>query len=193
MASCVSPKLAFKFFGPFEVVHQINSIAYELALPMGYGIDLVFHVSQLKPKVGSKTSVSPTILDISSGLHIPEAVLDTELVRRGGKTVSQPLIKWSWWDSSLATWEDEVAVKQFFSLCTSLGQAGYLGGICQEQCNLHWRANTGCRTCYSLQVWRRESEAGSWSYSWQKQEAKGAIAQGSRILNTSVPTGCNMT
>lgn len=41
-------KLAFKFYGLFEIIRQINPVAYELALPSGSGIHPVFHVSQLK-------------------------------------------------------------------------------------------------------------------------------------------------
>jgi hypothetical protein len=128
VASRPHPKLAFKFFGPFEVVRKINSVAYELALPVGCGIHPVFHVSQLKPKVGSRTSVSPVIPDISTGLQIPETVLETRLIWRGGKTVSQVLVKWSGWDTSLATWEDEVMVKQHFPFAPAWGQAGSRGG-----------------------------------------------------------------
>jgi hypothetical protein len=128
VASRPHPKMAFKFFGPFEAVRNINSVAYELALPVGCGIHPVFHVSQLKPKVGSRTSVSLVIPDLSTGLQIPETVLETRLIWRGGKIVSQVLVKWSGWDTSLATWEDEVMVKQHFPFAPAWGQAGSRGG-----------------------------------------------------------------
>jgi hypothetical protein len=54
-------KLAFKFFGPFEIIRQVNLVAYELALPSSSGIHPVFHVSQLKSMVGSQMNVSPSL------------------------------------------------------------------------------------------------------------------------------------
>ncbi|CAD6269357.1 unnamed protein product [Miscanthus lutarioriparius] len=42
-------KLCFNYFGPFEIVAKIGSIAYKLALPPGSAVHLVFHVSLLKP------------------------------------------------------------------------------------------------------------------------------------------------
>jgi hypothetical protein len=110
------------------VVRKINSVAFELALPIGCGIHPMFHVSQLKPKVVSRTLVSPVIPDLSTGLQFPEIVLETRLIWHGGKIVSQVLVKWSGWDPSLATWEDEVMVKQHFPFAPAWGQARSRGG-----------------------------------------------------------------
>lgn len=78
----VSQKLAFRFFGPFEVIKQINLVAYELALPHGSAVHRVFHVSQLKPMVlvTEHTPVSPSLPDFDTTLKVPEQILDSRLI-----------------------------------------------------------------------------------------------------------------
>ncbi|KAK3560433.1 hypothetical protein QTP86_008441 [Hemibagrus guttatus] len=41
--------LSPKFIGPFEIIRQVNSVAYRLRLPASYCICPTFHVSLLKP------------------------------------------------------------------------------------------------------------------------------------------------
>lgn len=116
-------KLAFRFFGPFEIIKKVNHVAYELALPSDSAIHPVFHVSQLKAAVGTRVAVNDSLPDLSIGLQVPEEVLDSRLLRRGSRVIPQVLVRWSKCPVSLSTWEDEQAIKQSFPMAPAWGQA----------------------------------------------------------------------
>lgn len=44
-------KLSLKFYGPYEIIQKIGSVAYKLNLPLSANIYPVFRVSQLKQKL----------------------------------------------------------------------------------------------------------------------------------------------
>lgn len=47
LAPRANQKLAFKLFGPFQVISRVGSVVYKLKLPDTSAIHPVFHVSQL--------------------------------------------------------------------------------------------------------------------------------------------------
>jgi hypothetical protein len=103
LAHRANQKLAFKFFGHFQIVQKIGTVAYKLQLPDTSHLHPVFDVSQLKQAVGSKCSVTPIIPDGLTSLQVPEHILKQRLVTRGARTILQVLVKWSALPPSLST------------------------------------------------------------------------------------------
>jgi hypothetical protein len=59
-------KLSPRFYGPFTFIRRVGDMAYELDLPPEALIHPVFHVSQLKPKLGSACSALPRLPPIDN-------------------------------------------------------------------------------------------------------------------------------
>jgi len=112
-AARVSHKLAAKYYGPYQVLAKVGTVAYKLNLPPSLMIHPVFHVSQLKKHVGNQ--IVQSTLPASQptpDLH-PRAILDRRLVRKTHKATTQVLIHWEGLPPTDATWEftDELSMR----------------------------------------------------------------------------------
>lgn len=120
-------QLSFKYFGSYEV----GKAAYRQDLPEESMIHPVFHVSQLKSFLPDFTlvfSTLPVIADLNKESLALEAVIDRRLVKKGGKAISQALIKWTALPDEAATWEDWYVLQGRFPRALARGPASFGGG-----------------------------------------------------------------
>jgi hypothetical protein len=123
-------KLAYKYYGPFEILEKIGNAAYKLSLPPSALIHPVFHVSQLKEHIPDHTPVFkeiPVTLDLAGTDTVPELILDRKMVKRGNSSQMQVLIQWSHQLPTAATWEDYETLKLRFPEAPAWGHAGSQG------------------------------------------------------------------
>jgi len=78
-------KLAAKFFGPFQIISTVGTVAYKLQPPSSSQIHPVFHVSQLRKQVGPKPvqSTLPDVDDQGMLMAEPVVMLDRKLAKKG--------------------------------------------------------------------------------------------------------------
>jgi ribosomal protein L21E len=126
VATRANHKLSFRYFGPYQVIAKVGSVAYKLLLPDNTSIHPVFHVSQLKKAISPSLQVSTELPHsvASDTLRFPIKVLQRRLKPHGDHLVSEVLIQWSAWPTSMATWELETELKQQFPAAPAWGQAG---------------------------------------------------------------------
>lgn len=72
-----------KYFGPYQVLHQVGTVSYKLQLPPRVGVHDVFHVSLLKKFEGATPSRVGPLSELLRGRVIPtpEKVLRARLNR----------------------------------------------------------------------------------------------------------------
>ncbi|XP_070672230.1 uncharacterized protein [Malus domestica] len=98
----------FVFYGPYEIVERIGTVAYKLKLPEGTKIHLVFHVSCLKKHLGNLVQPLTELPDVSDeGMShsVPQAVLARRIYKKGQAVGVQLLIHWLDDVAEKATWE----------------------------------------------------------------------------------------
>ncbi|KAJ4807982.1 polyprotein [Rhynchospora pubera] len=104
-----SHKLSPKFYGPFEIVDKKGELAYELNLPTDSQVHPVFHVSQLRGKVGEGHEIMPNLPLVgmkNKQKEEPEAIIGRRLTQRGNQGVVQILVRWKGQTDEDASWED---------------------------------------------------------------------------------------
>lgn len=94
----------------------MGEVAYKLALPAQARIHPVFHISQLKKKIGSRYVSLPSLPPVDfQGLLKPEpqAILDRRVSRSGHLPITEVLVHWTGQEVEDATWErlDEIRLQ----------------------------------------------------------------------------------
>jgi hypothetical protein len=144
VATRANHKLSYKYFGPFQILQKVGTVAYKLQLPDSATVHPVFHVSQLKSSPRPNCLVSSTLPD--TAIQYPLQVLQHRTISRGGRQIDQVLIRWSHSDAALDTWEDEEALQQRFPKAAAWGQAasqerGYVRKPRSQQQKRHVQVN----------------------------------------------------
>lgn len=109
MAHRRSLKLAPRFYAPFLIIRKVDEVAYELDLPSDSRAHRVFHVSQLKLKLGSSTSALSLLPPVdSNGVFRPEpaVVLDHHSWPWNNWPLIELLIRWEGQSADDTTWEE---------------------------------------------------------------------------------------
>jgi transposase InsO family protein len=120
-------KLAFRYYGPFQVLQRVGKVAYKLALPETSQIHPVIHVSQLKRAIGPSTPVQPVLPEVLQEHIEPDMILGTRWRRTGQVSECQVLVRWKGLSDDLATWESRDDLQRRFPHDPAWGQAGSQG------------------------------------------------------------------
>jgi hypothetical protein len=128
------PKLALKYYGPYEILEKMGAAAYKIDLQEGSLIHSVFHVSQLKPFTSNYSPVFaelPPLIDLSSQELQPERVLERRLVKKGNQAVPQVKVTWRGCVRRRLNCERVFSLFAACSVVDPFGQCLMLGHICR--------------------------------------------------------------
>lgn len=113
--TCLKP--CSKFFGPYEVLERIGSVAYKLKLPPDSKVHPVFHVSLLKKFIGPHQVASTSLPAWNDQDYCPLQpmdILQRRLVVGDQHQIAQWLIQWQGLSPEEASWEDQSFVQSKF-------------------------------------------------------------------------------
>ena len=110
-------KLAPWFYDPFQILQKIGQVSYKLDLPAGSLIHPVFHVSNLKAKVGQHVQPRSTLPTVSADLVLspePMSILANRSHQLRNRVITQVLVQWHGESKEDATWENLFDLQQKF-------------------------------------------------------------------------------
>ena len=108
-------KLSPKYYGPYQIMQKIGSVAYKLELPPTTKIHPVFHVSCLKKVIGQNICTQTILPELDEEGRIilePKCILQTCTKKLRNKTLTQYLIQWKNLPVEEATWENEEFIQK---------------------------------------------------------------------------------
>ncbi|KAA0057186.1 Transposon Ty3-G Gag-Pol polyprotein [Cucumis melo var. makuwa] len=108
-------KLAPKYYGPYCITETIGEVAYRLDPPPEASIHNVFHISQLKLKLGKQHTIQAQQPKLTAEFELqlwPETVLGIRWSPELG--ANEWLVKWKGLPNSEATWESVYSMNQQF-------------------------------------------------------------------------------
>ena len=103
-------KLSPKYYGPYNVLQKIGTMAYKLELPASSRVHPVFYVSCLNKVIGENLPVQTILPEFNEEGKIilePEAVMEKRTRQLRNRSISKYLIKWKNLPTEDSTCEDK--------------------------------------------------------------------------------------
>ena len=119
-------KLSPRYVGPYDILHRVGEVAFELALPTKLAsLHPVFHVSMLKKVLGDPTSILPVEgLEVDEDLSyekVPVEILNRQVKRLRNKEIATVKVLWRNHLVESATWEAEADMRYRYPHLFSCG------------------------------------------------------------------------